>query len=240
MIVECTSCLQNRLKVARLLTLPHTCATIWDILDEFLTNDQPCVLSRWLWSGGLGLMMLVLAIGIVLISALTLGWNDPRLGRPPDWQPPDLPLRLETRANERVVLLLDHLDSEFTFEMEAIPLSSAEFNGYGLVYRAQDIAHYYTFAVGSDGYFAILQIVGDEEVALVDWQQFPHIRRSQQINQLRVTCVGPTCHFYINDEYAATVEDSTWLEGDVGLWSCSFGDGNVGVQFVNVSVWAER
>jgi hypothetical protein len=183
-------------------------------------------------------MTLALATALILIVALALDWNNPRPGRPPDWQAPDLPLRLEASADQVTVLLLNHPGGDFTFEAEAIPLSGPELNGYGLVYRAQDAAHYYTFAVGSDGYYAVLRVEGDEKTFLVDWQQFPHIRRGRQPNRLRLTCMGSTCRFFINDEYAATVEDSTWLMGYVGLWARGFENESVVVQFVNARVWA--
>ncbi len=202
-----------------------------------MVNDQ----NRWLWTGTLGLMALALVGALALIVALALGWNSPGPTRPPDWQSPGLPLRLEVgpnKANETTVSLLDYPGSDFTLEVEAFPLSSLDFNGYGLVYRAQDATHYYAFAVGSDGYYAVLRVAGDEETALVDWQQFPHVRRGRQANRLRVACAGATCRFYVNDEYAATVEDDTWLAGDVGLWVCGFGDGGVTVEFLNARVWS--
>ncbi len=196
--------------------------------------------DKWLWSGGLGLMTLVLAGALALIVALALGWNSPRPTRPPDWEAPGLPLDLKAPQNETTTSLLGHPGGDSTLEVEAIPLSGPDFNGYGLVYRAQDPARYYAFAVGGDGYYAVLRVAGDEETALVEWQQFPHVHRGQQPNRLRVACEGPTCHFYVNDEYAATVDDNTWLAGDVGLWVRGFGDGDVAVQFVNVRAWVER
>jgi hypothetical protein len=186
------------------------------------------------------LVALALMVGLALIVALALGWNNPRPTRSPDWEAPGLPLSLETTSNEAVVTLLGYLSGDFTLEVEAAPLSGPDFNGYGLVYRAQDGAHYYAFAVGADGYYSVLRVEGDEETPLVDWQQFPHVRRGRQANRLRVNCAGPTCRFYINDEYATTVEDSTWLTGDVGLWVRGFGDEDVVVQFVNARVWAEE
>jgi hypothetical protein len=200
----------------------------------------PAAPARWLWSSGLGLMTLALVTALILIIALTLGWNNPRPGRPPDWQAPNLPLYLEAGANEIAVSLLEHPSGNFTFEAEAIPLFGPDLNGYGLIYRAQDAAHYYAFAIGSDGYYAVLRVEGDEEAALVDWQQFPHVRRGRQANRLRVTCAGPTCRFYVNDEYTAAVEDDTWLTGDVGLWARGFEDEGVVVQFTNARVWSER
>ena len=136
--------------------------------------------------------------------------------------------------------LLGHPIGDFTLEVQAVPLSGPDLNGYGVLYRAQDAAHYYAFAIAGDGYYSVLQVADGEEASLVDWQQFPHIRRGQQANRLRVTCEGPTCRFYINDEYTNTVEDTTWLSGDVGLWARSFGDGDVEVRCVDVRVWTEE
>jgi hypothetical protein len=198
-------------------------------------------MNRWLWRGGVGLLSLVLLVGLALVVALLLGLNSPHPTRPPDWQATDFPLTLEAAPNATTENLLGQSYDDFTLEVEAVPLSGPDsgFNGYGLLYRAQDDAHYYAFAVGGDGYYAVLQIDGDEETALVDWQQFPHVRRGTQANRLRATCVGATCRFYINDEYAATVEDATWLEGDVGVWVRSFEKEPVSVQFESVHVWVE-
>jgi hypothetical protein len=179
--------------------------------------------------------VLIGALG--LIAALALGWNNPRPSRPPDWQAPGLPLHLEAASNDTAVTLLSHPGGDFILELGALPLSGPDYNGYGLVYRAQDSERYYAFAVGSDGYYGVLRVAGDEEIPLVDWQQFPHIRRGRQANRLRVVCVGPTCHFYINDEYATAVEDDTWMAGDLGLWVRGFADGDVTVQFRHVRVW---
>jgi hypothetical protein len=198
-------------------------------------------MNRWLWRGGVGLLVLILTIGLALVVALLLGLNSPRPIRPPDWQTPDLPIALEAAPNATTVSLLGQSYDDFTLEVEATPLSGPDsgFNGYGLIYRVQGEAHYYAFAVGSDGYYAILRIDGDEETALVDWQQFPHVHRGQRANRLRVACAGATCRFYINDEYATTVEDATWLEGDVGLWVRSFEKEPVSMHFENVRVWVE-
>jgi len=195
--------------------------------------------SRRLWNTLLGAIGLTLATALGLIVALALGWNNPRPVVPPDWQHPGPAPRLVAPSGRDVVALHGFSGDDLTLEAEARPLSCPAFNGYGLVYRAQDSAHYTVFAVSGDGYYAVLKVNGDEETALVDWQQFPHIRRGQQSNRLRVACIGPTCRFYINDEYAATVVDDTWLAGDIGLWACSFGEEEVTVQFQDVRVWVE-
>lgn len=197
--------------------------------------------NKWLWRSVLVSMTLVLMAALALIVALALGWNSPHPTRPPDWQAANLPRRLEAASGETTVALLEHPIEDFTLEIEVVPLSSPDsgFDSYGLVYRAQDLANYYAFVVGSDGYYAVLRMVGDEETVLVDWQQFPHIRRGQQVNRLRVVCVGSTCRFYVNDEYATTIEENTWLAGDVGLWVRGFENEAVEVRFVTASVWME-
>lgn len=186
------------------------------------------------------MMALVSLVGLVLVGALSLGWNNPRPIRPPDWEAPGFPLDLNAPPDQATTTLLGHLSDDFALEVEAHALTGSEFNGFGLIYRAQDAARCYVFAVGSDGYYAILRVNGSEELPLVDWQQFPHVRRDQQPNRLRVTCADATCKFYINDEYAATVEDDTWLVGDVGLWVRSFTEEATTVYFLNARVWDKK
>ena len=196
--------------------------------------------NRRLWNVALGLIGLALAAALALVVALALGWNSPRPTRAPDWEAPGLPLCTVAGSDRATVTLLDYSGGDLTVEVEVHLLSGPDFNGYGLVYRAQDEAHYTAFAVGSDGYYAVLQVAGEEETPLVEWQQFPHVHRGRQPNRLRVACAGPTCRFYVNDEYAAAVEDDTWLAGNVGLWVRAFGDEDVAVQFQAVRVWMGR
>ncbi|RLC67929.1 MAG: hypothetical protein DRI48_01005 [Chloroflexi bacterium] len=208
-------------------------------------EDSPPISNHRLWKGTLALVTLALAGALGLIIALALGWNAPRSSRPPDWRASELPLDLKATRGETVVKLLGRPGrdfEDFTLEVEAVPLSGPEsgFNGYGLVYRAQDAAHYYAFAVGSDGYYGILLVLGDEEHTLTEWQQFPHVRRGRGSNRLHVRCAGPVCRFYVNDEYATSVEDDTWLAGDVGLWVRDFGSGSVTVRFLDGYAWVER
>jgi hypothetical protein len=167
-----------------------------------------------------------------------MGWNNPRPGGRPDWEDPTLPRCLSAAPNRTALALLNQSHSDFTFELIARPLAGPEsgFSGYGLVYRAQDSAHHYVFAVGADGYYAVLRVEGSEEISLVPWQQFPHIGRGRQLNRLRVTCTGTSCDFTINDELAATVEDDVWLAGDIGLWARGFEEETV-VQFHSARLW---
>ena len=200
---------------------------------------------RWLWNSVVwGLAVLVLAVG-GLVIALALGWNDPRPRGSPTWQAPGLPRILEAPTESTVVELLPYPDAsadtdqpEFILEGITAAASGPAFNGYGIAFNAQDEAHYSVFALGSDGYYAILSVAGDEETELVAWQQFPHIRRGREANRLRIECSSPTCDFYINDEFATTVEAAGWSGGIFGLWVRSFEDQAVKAEFSSLAVWA--
>lgn len=205
-----------------------------------IRNLQSATCTRYLWNAALTLISLALIAALALICALALGWNSPRPTRSPDWEAAGLPGRLVASPGHTTLALLGYPSSDLTLEAEMLPLYGPDLDGYGLIYRAQDEAHYFAFAVGSDGYYAVLQITDGEETPLVDWQQFPHVHRGQQANRLRVTCAGPNCHFYINDEYATTIEDDTWLAGDVGLWVRNFQDADVAVRFRDVRAWVPR
>lgn len=191
---------------------------------------------------------LTLLGALVLIGALAMGWNSPRPSRPPAGRAfGRLPRDLAARPGEIVVSLLDipggargpDAATNLTVEMiaSAPDASEHDFNGYGLVYRAQDTGDYDVFAVGSDGYYAVLRVVDGEPVPLVDWRQFPHVRRGAGPNRLRLDCDGSACRFYVNDEYATTVENETWPDGQMGLWVWSPGDRPTLARFKTLRIW---
>lgn len=177
-------------------------------------------------------------VALVLIAALALGWNDPRPPGPADWAHPTLPQSLKAAPYSTSLTLMDRPSGDFALEVVAQPVAApaSGYYGYGLVYRAQDPGRYYVFAVGGDGYYALLRVEGDEETSLVPWQQFPHIRRGLEFNRLRVTCGGAVCELAINDEWAATIEEPMWLSGDIGLAVMGY-DGPVTVEFTSARLW---
>ena len=153
-------------------------------------SEQP--IAPWLWRSGVGLLALVVAVGAILVIALALGFNSPRPLRSPDWEAADLPLVQEAPSNATARRLMGRSYADLTLEIEMAPLPSGDpgLVEYGLIYRAQDTDYYYAFVVGSDGYYGVLRMAGEEETQLVEWQLFPHIHRDRQANRLRVACAG--------------------------------------------------
>jgi hypothetical protein len=126
---------------------------------------------------------------------------------------------------------------DFIIELEARSLFPSEDVGYGLLYRYQNQANYYVFAVGGDGYYTIAVVRKGTLTPLRDWQQWPHVRRGTATNQLRVRCEGARCDFYVNGEFTAQVTDETFLNGDVGLWGQTFSDETLDVIFEDIKLW---
>ncbi len=194
---------------------------------------------RWLWAAThVGLAAAILAT-VTLTLALQLGWNSPRVSRESDWQASSPPVTLAAQPHEAQVGLLEHEVTDFTMTVEAHPSAGPSFNGYGLIYRAQDSQNYYAFAIGGDGYCTVLRIEEGEPVPLLEWRPFPHVRQGLTTNRLRVTCQGVTCRYYINDELIARLKDGDYRSGRVGLFVRSFDAQRVAVRFLSVRVWEE-
>ena len=177
------------------------------------------MVARWLWDHLLLASALMALVVLGLVGALALGWNSPRPGGSPDWEAQALPTCYDVPPDRPVVELLGPKAGDFAFEMLLLPTTVPESRllDYGLVYRAQDQDNHYAFLVGADGYYAVVKVEDGREAFLVDWQQFPHIRRGTERNRILVTCAGDACSFRINDEYAVTVEDDRWESGRLGI-----------------------
>ncbi|MGD1996849.1 MAG: hypothetical protein PVH62_08760 [Anaerolineae bacterium] len=182
-------------------------------------------------------LTLPLTGGLVLAVGVGAGWNDPRPAAPATWQSRDELLLRVPPPGGQAVHLLDRPVGSFTLEATAAPLSSGRLNGYGLAFRAQDSDRYAVFAVSADGYLSVVRMEGHTEVPLLEWHQFPHIRRGRAANRLRLSCAGGTCHFWVNDEYAGSLPDDMGPAGDVGLWASRLEGGEVRVAFTQVAVW---
>jgi hypothetical protein len=193
------------------------------------------------WLGAATRISLVAAIvaTAVLTLALDLGWNSPRVSRKPDWQATSLPFTLEAQPHKAQIGLMEYEVADFTMTIEAHPSAGPAFNGYGLIYRAQDSQNYYAFAIGGDGYYSVLRVEDGEPVSLLEWRPFPHVHQGPMTNRLRVTCKGTACTYYINDEFAALLEDTRYRSGRVGLFVRSFDPQRVAVRFLSVRVWEE-
>ena len=204
----------------------------------------------------MGLLAMVLTIGLGLAAALLLGWRSPTPHRAPDWTFDDLlwtqygdgsvtmaddgyQMRL-SQPYQRAWAVADQPVADFEAEVVVHSLFPSEDVGFGLLYRYQDQANYYLFAVGGDGYYTVAVVQEGELTPLQVWQQWPHIRRGAAINRLRVRCEDTRCQFHINDEFTAETRNDVILTGYLGLWAETFSDGGLEVVFEKVRLWSSR
>lgn len=221
--------------------------------DQAEPRDQADV-PLWLWWSIVSLLIIVLAVGFGLAAALALGWRSPTPRRTPDWEDADIQwtpygeglntssgaaysLRL-SQPEQRGWAVGDPWASDFDLELDARSSAPDENVDYGLLYRYQDPENYYRFGIGNDGYYYIGIVRDGKATAVRTWQQWPHVRRGDQTNRLRVRCKGPTCRFYINGEFTAEITDGAFREGKIGVWAESYSDQPLDVTWFGIRLWA--
>lgn len=221
--------------------------------SQRVNGEEPAV-PPWLWRGGVGLLVTGMLVGLGLVAALALGWRSPTPHRAPDWTATgsawdkhgdgtailrDDGYRLYlSQPNQRAWAIAGQQVADFDLELDARSLIPSEDVGYGLLYRYQDPANHYLFAIGGDGYYTIAIVRKGTLTPLRVWQGWPHVRRGAAANRLRVRCEGATCRFYVNGEFTAEVMDNTFLAGDVGLWAQTFSDDALDVVFEEMRLWS--
>jgi hypothetical protein len=216
-------------------------------------SDEPLV-STWLWRSTIIVLVIVVAVGLGLAAALAFGWRSPTPRRAPDWTAADLTWRrygdgVATVAKDGYQLRLSQPDqhawtvtsqrvTNFDLELDARAVTSNSDVGYGILYAYQDPENYSLFTIGNDGYYSIAVIREGERTSLRAWQQWPHVRRGDATNRLRVRCNETHCRFYINGEFTAAIMDSAFLNGSVGLWAQNYSNDLLAVVFDHIQLWS--
>jgi hypothetical protein len=91
--------------------------------------------------------------------------------------------------------------ANFTAETQAHVANGPDDNGYGMV--VGNSAMLIAFLVSGDGYTSVLRRIDRE------WQEaqpWPHVRRDEAVNALRLECRDSLCAFYVNEEMTTRFE----------------------------------
>jgi hypothetical protein len=112
-------------------------------------------------------------------------------------------------------------------------------NAYGLMCRADtsNNGDGYYFLISGDGYYSIARGEGEDITPLVEWQESSAINEGQASNKLRAVCVGDYLALYVNDQFLAETTDAAYRSGYAGFAAAAFEEGNVDVDFDNLTVW---
>ncbi len=116
-------------------------------------------------------------------------------------------------------------------------------NAYGVICRYQDENNYYIFLISGDGYYAIgkYQTGNDQITYLTEGGQYVFsevIRQGVDTNQIQAGCVGNQLSLAVNGIPLATVEDPTFVRGDVGTAVSILEPGTLSISFDDFRVVA--
>lgn len=116
-------------------------------------------------------------------------------------------------------------------------------NAYGVICRYQSSENFYIFLISSDGYYAIgkYQSGSDQVTYLSGEGQYvasEAINQGEARNTVRVSCIGDELTLTVNGQQLASVGDSTFATGDIGLTASAFEPGSLVISFDNVRVLA--
>lgn len=128
-------------------------------------------------------------------------------------------------------------------DVETTQVGGPDDNAYGVICRYQNPDNFYVFLISGDGHYAIgkYQSGNDQVQYLSGGGQYAFsdaINQGQSSNQLRVSCVGNELSLSVNGVPLETVNDPTFVIGDIGLGASTFQPGTVAVEFDNIRVIA--
>ncbi|MEX1020555.1 MAG: hypothetical protein WDZ49_12905 [Litorilinea sp.] len=127
---------------------------------------------------------------------------------------------------------------DFYAEVDTYHIAGDESNQPGIVFRYQDEDNFYFFAIGNDGYYALLKLENNSWTNLVDWTESEDVNSgSGARNRVAVLTEGPDIVLLANDVVLAEVEDSTFTEGQIALTAGSYERAGVEIAFDNFALW---
>jgi hypothetical protein len=106
----------------------------------------------------------------------------------------------------------------------------------GVICRYQDVDNYYALEVSEDGYYSIWKEVNGEQTYLVEWTFSDLIPTDGSSFALNASCDGAQLQVGINAELLATVNDTDFASGGVGLITGTWANGNQVIAFDNFEV----
>lgn len=133
--------------------------------------------------------------------------------------------------------------SNFTFEVE-MEIKQGDSNAYGgVIFRANNTTFkYYRLYVGLEGDYGLLASVDSTGTNgnardLKDGTAPQFNTGLGQTNTIGVVARGNQITIYINRQLIATVNDSTYTEGQIGVTASSYSGSKTEVVYTNAKVW---
>lgn len=129
--------------------------------------------------------------------------------------------------------------ADMIVEADAVKIGGPEENEFGLLCRFVDNGNFYAGTIASDGYYFIWRRIneGDWELVGMENGEFSEaIHTGSESNHIRMECIGSTLSLYANGTLLVSVQDSSLVSGDAGLYAGTFDEAGTDVLFDNFVV----
>ncbi len=131
---------------------------------------------------------------------------------------------------------------DIRIEVTARDLGEATDPTFGIMCHYRDTDNYYYLGIGSDGYYAIVRYADGNGTVLTgdsdEWILSEDIPLNAGTYQLAAECAHGRLALYVDSKLIAAVNDSTFTEGDIGLFAETFEQPNTEIHFDDLSVTA--
>ncbi len=131
------------------------------------------------------------------------------------------------------------LQNDLSINVEATKAGGPDDNEFGMICRYQDSDNFYYLFITSDGYAGIAMFKNNEETLLTGDALISSdaIKQGAATNRIRADCAGSTLTLYANNQQIASVTDSSFSSGDVGLIAAANKTPGVDILFDNFMVF---
>lgn len=105
-------------------------------------------------------------------------------------------------------------------DIEVQKITGSRESQFGLICRFSDKFNFYAFVISSDGYAGIVRHI-DGQTVLLGSEQYIRaevINLEDGINTLTASCIGENLRLIVNDEVVVQAEDSTFSNGQNGIF----------------------
>jgi uncharacterized repeat protein (TIGR02543 family) len=128
--------------------------------------------------------------------------------------------------------------TDFILEVETKLVGGNDITVHQVICRSQHTnGNYYEFAIGASGYYAISRWIDGNVTFLVDFTRSSYINQGvDAVNLIHIECIGSNLSLSVNGHVLATVTDTTFSGGDIGLGATSLEASSTEIAFDNITV----
>lgn len=129
--------------------------------------------------------------------------------------------------------------TDVSISVDVKKLAGPDDNDFAILCRYVDENNFYAFLGSSDGFYGITKVVGGSQDLIGQDSLMPTeaiTKGEGVVNTLRADCVGSTLTLYINGTQIASVQDTTFTTGNVGLMAGTYDDAGTDILFDNFVV----